>query len=223
MSLWGVSKGVIMTKVSTKTQKLVEMGILTAILLIFAFTPIGYLKVGAIEITFMTIPVAVGAIVLGPAAGAVLGGIFGITSFIQCFMGSVFGAFLVGLNPWLTFIVCFIPRVLCGWLTGFIFRGLKKIDKTKILSFVGASLSTALLNTLFFMGCIVLFFWNNAEFTGTMASWGMPTDGVWIFLVTFVGMNGLVEAVVSFIIGAAIAKALVKIIPANHANVNKKA
>ena len=201
-----------MSNVSAKTQKLVQMGILTAMLIVFAFTPIGYLRVGAIEITFMTIPVAVGAIILGPAAGAVLGGVFGVTSFIQCFTGSVFGSFLVGLNPWLTLITCFVPRVLCGWLTGIIFKALQKIDKTKIISYAGASLSTALLNTLFFMGSIVLFFWHNGAFTETMGQWGLPTDSVWAFLVAFVGVNGLVEAAVSFVVGAAIAKVLARFV-----------
>ena len=61
------------------------MAILVAIMLIFAYTPLGYLKAGPIEITFMVLPVAIGAIILGPAVGAILGGIFGVTSFIQCF------------------------------------------------------------------------------------------------------------------------------------------
>lgn len=81
-----------MARATEKTRKLVQMAILIAVMLILAFTPLGYLKVGAIEITFMTIPVVVGAIILGPAAGAVLGGVFGLTSFIQCFGMSAFGA-----------------------------------------------------------------------------------------------------------------------------------
>lgn len=81
-----------MARATEKTRKLVQMAILIAVMLILAFTPLGYLKVGAIEITFMTIPVVVGAIILGPTAGAVLGGVFGLTSFIQCFGMSAFGA-----------------------------------------------------------------------------------------------------------------------------------
>ena len=50
-----------MAKATEKTRRLVQMSILIAIMLILAFTPLGYLKVGAIDITFMTIPVVVGA------------------------------------------------------------------------------------------------------------------------------------------------------------------
>ena len=46
---------------------MVQMAILVAIMLIFAYTPLGYLKAGPIEITFMVLPVAIGAIILGPA------------------------------------------------------------------------------------------------------------------------------------------------------------
>lgn len=47
---------------SSRTQQMVQLAILVAIMLIFAYTPLGYLKVGAIEITFMVLPVAIGAI-----------------------------------------------------------------------------------------------------------------------------------------------------------------
>ena len=62
-----------------------ELGILIAILLLMAFTPVGYLRIGTMTITFLTVPVVVGAIVCGPGAGTILGTIFGLTSFYQCF------------------------------------------------------------------------------------------------------------------------------------------
>lgn len=186
------------------------MGVLIAIMIIFAFTPIGYLKVGAIEITFMTIPVAVGAMLLGPVCGAILGGVFGITSFIQCFGMSAFGVFMLGLNPALTLLVCLIPRILCGFCGGLVFKALRSVDKTKMVSYAVSSLSVSVLNTAFFMGSIILLFWQNEAFIGEMNSWGIATDTIWAFLVGFVGLNGVVEAAVSFVAGAAIAKVLAK-------------
>ena len=63
---------------------MVQLAILVAIMLIFAYTPLGYLKSGPIEITFMVLPVAIGAIILGPSAGAILGGIFGYNTGTGC-------------------------------------------------------------------------------------------------------------------------------------------
>ena len=80
---------------STKTIKMAQMAILIAVVLIMAFTPLGYLKTVGLEISLITIPVAIGAMVIGPLAGAVLGAVFGLTSFYQCFGMSQFGAMLL--------------------------------------------------------------------------------------------------------------------------------
>lgn len=115
-----------MNKNKFSTKYLVEMALLVAIILLMAFTPIGYIKTAGLEITLIVVPVAVGAVTLGPTAGAILGGVFGITSFIQCFGMSQFGALLLGINPFLTFLVCVPTRILMGWLTGLIYHGLRK-------------------------------------------------------------------------------------------------
>lgn len=59
-----------MNKKKFSTKFLVEMALLVAIILIMAFTPLGYIKTAGIEITLIVVPVAVGAVTLGPAAGA---------------------------------------------------------------------------------------------------------------------------------------------------------
>lgn len=197
-----------MARATEKTRKLVQMAILIAVMLILAFTPLGYLKVGAIEITFMTIPVVVGAIILGPAAGAVLGGVFGLTSFIQCFGMSALGAALLNISPILTFLVCMVPRILMGYLAGVIFRALYHSGRTKILSFAVSSLSGAVLNTIFFVSLVMLLFGSSDYITEMRGGLGLLS-----FLAAFVGFNGLVEAIVAFVLGTAISKALVQFLP----------
>ncbi len=190
--------------------KLTYLSALIAIMIVFAFTPLGYIKMPGIEITLMVLPVALGAILLGPGGGALLGGVFGITSFIQCFGMSQFGVFLLGLNPFLTFFLCLVPRILCGYLSGLLFQFMIKFDKTKIASYFVASLSTALLNTLFFVGGIILFFWKNPVFISTMGDWGIATSSLWAFIVAFVALNGVIEAIVNFSVAGAVAKAIHK-------------
>ena len=80
-------------KKQTNVRYLVQLSLLAAIELVMAYTPLGYLRVFALEITFLMVPVTLGAILLGPAAGAVLGGVFGLTSFATCFSVSVFRYF----------------------------------------------------------------------------------------------------------------------------------
>ncbi len=194
-----------MEKVNTK--KLVRLGALIAVIILMSFTPIGYLKIGAVEITFIVIPVIIGAITMGPLAGAVLGAAFGITSFIQCFGASPFGAQLLSINWIFTLIMCIVPRVLMGWLTGVIFDAIHKHDKTKgkVLSFSVASVAAPLMNTLFFVGCVILLFGNSEYILNMQAGRNLIAFFVW-----FVGLNGLIEAIVSFIVGGAVSKAVYK-------------
>lgn len=193
------------SKLSTK--KLVQAALLVAIIVIMAFTPLGYLKAGVIEITFIVIPVVIGAILLGPAGGALLGGVFGITSFIQCFGMSAFGATLLGINPVLTFILCIVPRILVGWLTGIIFKAVSKVDKTSFVSYGVASLSGPILNTVLFMTALILYFGKTSFIQDLQGD-----KNVLVFAIAFVGINGVIEAVSTFLVAFAVTKALPKVL-----------
>ena len=174
-------------------------------ILLMAFTPIGYLHFGVIEITLVMIPVIIGAIVLGPGAGAFLGAMFGLTSFIQCFGMSTFGSALLAIQPLLTFLVCMIPRILMGWFCGLIFKGLIRVDRTKskTASYCVTGLCGALLNTVLFMTLLLLLF-GQTDYIQTMRA-GM---GLFAFIAAFVGLNGLVEAIACFVVASAVSKAL---------------
>lgn len=189
----------------TRTRWLVQTAILMAIIFILAFTPLGYLKVGTLSISFLTIPVVIGAVLVGPASGIVLGAVFGLTSFAQCFGLDPFGTFLLGINPFLTFIMCVVPRVLMGWLVGLIFKSLHKIDRTKLLSFAIASLSGALINTVLFLGALILFF-------GGLEDIQKLGPNVLVILWVMAGINAVIEAVVCTIVGTAITKPLYKVV-----------
>jgi uncharacterized membrane protein len=188
------------------------MAVLTAVIILMSFTPVGYLKIGAIEFSLLTIPVVIGAMTCGPLSGAVLGGVFGLTSFIQCFGMSPFGSALFGINPVYTFIICMVPRILMGWLSGLVFKALYKSDGAKILPFSVASLSGALLNTILFMTFLIILFGNSDYIMAIRGD-----SNVLKFAVALVGFNGLVEAGVCLVTGTLIAKALVHFIPVNKA------
>lgn len=194
-------------RLANRTQRMALIGVLTGIIILMAFTPLGYLKTFGVEISFIMVPVVIGAITLGPSGGAVLGGIFGITSFIQCFGISPFGSALLGINPIFTFILCIVPRILAGWIPGLIYKGLSRVDKTKIISFGTASLSGALVNTLLFMAGTILFFWQSDYIQGMSKALGAAN--IFTFFLAFVGINGLVEAIACLVLGTVISKALI--------------
>ena len=67
----------------SRTTFMVKLALMVAIIFVMAFSPLGYLRTPGLTITFLTVPVAVGAIILGPTAGAICGGAFGLTSAIM--------------------------------------------------------------------------------------------------------------------------------------------
>ena len=116
------------TKKFTTTQ-LTMLGLMAAVLLLMAYTPLGYLNIGPLAISFNVIPVAISAVVLGPTGGAIAGAIFGLTSFGQCIgLGgtSAMGAMLFSINPVLAFIQRFVPRLLDGICLGYIYKAMRK-------------------------------------------------------------------------------------------------
>ncbi|MCD8250251.1 MAG: ECF transporter S component [Lachnospiraceae bacterium] len=189
---------------SSKTLFMVELALMIAIIFIMAFTPLGYLKTPGLSITFLTVPVAVGAIILGPKAGAICGLAFGITSLIQCFGLSAFGTMLLSINPIGTAFTCIVPRVLEGWLCGLIFKALRKFMKNP--AYFIASLACPLLNTLLYMSSLVFFFYNTDYIQGFVSTLGVTNPLA--FVVAFVGAQGLIEAVVCFAIAGVVSRTL---------------
>ena len=188
-------------------MRLTQLSVLVALLLIFGFTSIGYIKVGVIEITLNVIPVAIAAIVLGPSAGAICGAVFGLTSFWQAVSGmSAFGAALVAISPIYTLIICLIPRILEGLLTGLIFKGLSKVCKGNSVPCAVSSLCCPLLNTLLFVGSFLLLF-SRTDFFASLYSQSAASN-ILAFFAWFVGLNGAVEAAAGFVISSAASKAL---------------
>ena len=123
----------------SSTLYMVELAMMIAIILLMSFTPLGYLRTPGLSITLLTIPVAVGAIILGPKGGAVCGLAFGATSFYMAVTGSsAFAAALFNINPFGTFIVCIVARVLEGWITGLIFAALYKSPAKKFSYYVAS-------------------------------------------------------------------------------------
>lgn len=185
-----------------KLRKMILAAIFIAMIILLAFTPmLGYIKIGPLSITTIGIPVIIGAIILGPYYGMLLGFVFGMTSFLQCFMGDAFGAALVGISPVFTFITCIVPRVLVGLVPALLFRLIMKrpTNSRSVAVFVSA-LAGSLTNTVFFLGFLGLLF-GQTDYIKSMqfGSDGSPISLI-ALLISFAGINAIAEAVAVAII-----------------------
>ena len=192
-------------KTGNRSRRTTLLGLLTAILLVLSMTPLGYLNIGPLAISFNMIPVAVGAAALGPVGGAVLGAVFGMTSFLQCLGiggSSQMGVILFDINPLFAFIQRFVPRLVTGFLVGLIYKGVRKFARVHVAGCV-AGFFAALLNTVLFMGTLILLYGNTQYLTDLIAG-----RNIIVFVCTFVGINAVAEMLVSTTVTGALCTAL---------------
>ena len=188
-----------MSKSSGKTRELVQLSLLIALEAVLAFTPLGFIMIPPIAITILHIPVIIGAVLMGPAKGGILGGAFGILSMIKAtfFAASpadmLFSPFLSGV-PVQSVVMCILPRILLGVLAALLFRLLKGITK-ETLAIALAAIFATVLHSLMVLGSMWLFF--NA----------MPLRDVFV---TIASLNCITETIAAGIVATAICKPLLK-------------
>ena len=161
-----------------------------------------------LSITFNMIPVAIAAMAMGIPGGLMIGGAFGLISFLQCFgiLGfSGMGAALVGYSPFLMFVQRFGSRVLVGLLTALVYAGMENTRAPLFVKGAVTGFSAAFLNTLFFMTMLVLLFGGTEYMQESMAG-----RSVMAYLVASVGINAVVEMVVAAAVTGAAGVALKK-------------
>ena len=202
-------------KQTSGTRRLTQLALLAALLLVMNFTPLGYLQVGPLSMSLMSIPVSIGAMLMGPVDGAILGGVFGATSFLQAVQGtSPMGSELFAYSPVGSFVVCFVARVLVGLCCGLVYQGMRKIlpGKEKVCAAVGG-FSAAFLNTVFFMCFLVLLFYGSPYVQGLVEALGVSNPLA--FVVAVVGVQAIVEWAACCVVAAAVTVPLRKYLKMN--------
>lgn len=184
-----------------KILKITITAILGAILTILGFFPI---KISALSITLTVIPVAIGIIICGTKTGIILGTLFGVVSFVQCLGYDAFGTTLFNVNPFYTFLVCVPTRVLVGTIPALIYKTL--VNKHRHLAQILVCVLVPVLNTLLFMTTLCVCFYNTPFIQSFVSA--LNAANPLIFVILFVGINGVVEILCGILISYPISKAL---------------
>ena len=201
-------------KGNSKVQKMAQTALFMALIVLMAFTPfLGYIPLGFTRATIIHVPVILGSLLLGPKKGALLGGVFGLTSFVNNTINPTVTSFVF--TPFYTLgefqggigslIICFIPRILTGVVPYYVYQLFLKKGKKDVSApgLVCAGFSGALTNTLLVMNLIFLFFRE-----GYGAANGVAETAVYGFILSIIGMNGIPEAIVAAILTVLIGKVL---------------
>ena len=181
-----------MSNVSAKTQKLVVMGILTAIVVVLQSLAIA-IRFGVFNITLVLVPIVVGAALYGWKAGAWLGFVFGV---VVLFTDA--GAFLA-INVPGTIATCILKGALAGAAAGAVYGLVSK--KNKVVAVITAGIVSPVVNTgVFLLGCMIFFL-------DTIKEWaaGAGFEDAGTYMVTaFVGLNFVVELAINLVLSSAI-------------------
>ena len=190
----------------TKVSRMTLLALLVAVLIVLAYVNIP-MPFG-LSITFNMIPVAIAAIAMGLPGGMIVGGAFGLISFLQCFgiFGtSALGAALVNISPVLMFIQRFVSRVMVGVLAALVYKAMDRTRAPLYVKGLVTGFSSAFFNTLFFMSLLVLFFGTSEKLAGSIAE-----KGVLMYIISSVGINAVVEMAVAAVVTGAVGTALRK-------------
>ena len=184
---------------NNKISRMVQLAVLLAIV-IFLQCFLGSIVVGATSFSVVLVPIVVGAILLGPGAGALLGFAFGLVVLIRGITGQdAFTNLLFVAQPLFTALICLGKGTAAGWVAGVVYKLLAK--GSGFWASVAAAAVAPVVNTgLFILGGLTLV-------KGTLeANLGaLGADSVLFFLVVIcAGVNFLVEFAVNMVLSPAI-------------------
>ena len=178
------------------TKKIAGVGVMTAIVIVLQLMG-SFIRFGQFSISLVLIPIVVGAALYGPAAGAWLGLVFGVTVLLSGDASS----FLV-VNVFGTIATVLLKGTLAGLASGLVYKALKQKE------FLAAALSALVcpvVNTgIFLIGCVLFFMptidqWAQAGGFGNTAAF---------MLIGLVGGNFLFEVLSNIILSPVIVKVI---------------
>lgn len=197
-------------------RSLTLLALFSAIIVVMANVPfLGYIPLGFINATTVHIPVIIGACLLGPKAGAFLGGVFGLTSLINNTLKPLITSFVFtpfySLDPRFSggirsLIICFVPRILIGIVAGLLFKWLKSNTRPAVACGIAGFLGS-MTNTIFVLGGIYLLY--GASYAEAR---NMGFDALFGVIMSVVGINGVPEAILASLLTIAICQPLYKML-----------
>lgn len=196
------------------TRWKVTVALMMAIIIVLANTPLGMIQLPIIKATTVHIPVIIGAIVLGPLAGAILGATFGVCSllsntFAPTLLSFAFSPFLstTGLAGCLKAIWVSVGcRMMIGIAAGWLWIFFAKVKMNRNLAIALTGFLGSMVNTVFVMGSIYLLFakqYAEAKEVAVTAVFGL--------IMGTVTASGIPEAIAAAILVFAIGKVVLKV------------
>lgn len=190
-----------MSTVKAKTLRLVQLGLLSGLIILLQLYFVIPLP-GSLTLSLVLVPIVVGAVLFGPADGALLGGVFGAVVSVMAVQGQL-GALtnmMVAYNPVLTVLVCMLKGVGAGFAAGLIAKAFKK---HAFLGILLAAAAAPIVNTgIFVAGMLTVFRGVMMAFADSIGMGGI--GALYFAVVVLVGFNFIVEFTANLILSPAV-------------------
>jgi uncharacterized membrane protein len=197
-----------MRKSGQKILRLVQLAMLAALIVVLQSVG-GSIPLGMIPLTFALVPIVVGAILLGPLGGAILGFVFGLVTVIMT-PGNTILMTLFQANPVCYIILALAKATLAGWGCGLIYKALDKCFRGRFvyLATVIASVAVPMINTgIFILGMFVFFSGTAAGLPQAFPDFfGSYNGSFQVIVIGLVGFNFLGEFLVNLVLSPAISR-----------------
>ena len=199
---------------STKrdTRYMATLAMLCGLLLVMGMTGIGFIPLPVIKATTMHIPVILGAVLLGPGAGAALGAVFGLCSIwanttTPGLLSFAFSPFMStdGLTGVLKSLwIALGCRILFGLIAGWLWKLAKRVLKQDYIALPVTAAIATICHTLLVMGSIYVLLAQQYA-----AAKNVAITAVFGLVMGTVTASGIPEAIVAAILVTVIGKALI--------------
>ena len=168
--------------------------IFMAIIIIQDLVPFfGNIPLGPLSITTLHITVIIAAITLGPGEGAIIGGIWGLLTWVRAFVAPTSPlAPLVFTNP----LVAVFPRIMIGLVAGYLFRLVVRYSHSKRWAAILAAVAGSITNTGLVLGLIYLFYRTPA----VAHAYGVDVSHLLPALLAIMATNGLAELTLAILV-----------------------
>lgn len=204
-----------MRKTKLDTRYMAALAMLCGVLLVMGMTGIGFIPLPVIKATTMHIPVILGAILLGPGAGAVLGGLFGLCSMwtntiSPNLLSFAFSPFMTtegfpGILKSIWIALC--CRILLGLIAGWLWKLAKKLSVNDYVALPVVAAISSILHTVLVMGSIYLLLAQQYA-----AAKNVAFSAVFGLIMGTVTASGIPEAIAAAILVTVVGKSLLKVL-----------
>ena len=156
------------------------------------------IPIGTTRISLTLIPIVLGAVLLGPLAGAFLGAAFGVVVIVVALTGGdPFTFTLFADHPVLTVALCLVKGAAAGFVAGLIYKAIRR--KNEYAAVLTATLAAPADNTgLFILGALLMSDTLSANFVAD------GTTVMYFLVIGCAGINFIIEFIVNAVASPAI-------------------